>query len=55
MAWMSWLLDFIIVLGVSIELTAAASYRSQQSYVQDDNLKNTSYVLTVIIVMQNLL
>lgn len=55
MAWMSLLLDFIIVLGVSTDLTAAASYRGQQSYVQDVNLKNTSYVLTVIIDMQNLL
>lgn len=51
---MSLLLDFITVLGASADLTAG-SYRGQQSYVQDDNLKNTSYVLTVIIVMQILL
>lgn len=52
---MSLLLDFIIILGLSTDFTAAASYRGQQSFVQDYNLKNTSYVLTVIIVMQNLL
>ena len=54
MAWMSLLLDFTIVLGASTDLTAAALYRGQQSYVQDNSLKNTSSVLTAMIVMQSL-